>query len=361
MTQSHDAGERPRGTFNPDMLRLARGARQRTQGEIAAAISVSQGKVSKWEDAILAPSDEEVVRVADYLLFRPHFFYEQDQVYGFGSCCMYHRKRKALALHTLNSIHDRINIIRMGVGKLLKNVQMQHKNRFESLDIDEYNSAAEIAQLVRAQWQMPLGPVRSLIAVVEDAGGIVVPMHFGTTYLDAVSQWPRGMPPMFFINTAIPADRWRWSLAHEVGHIVMHRVPTPDAEAEADRFAGEFLLPEREVRPDLQNLDLAKAARLKPRWRVSMQALIRRAHDINELTKRRYTSLFAYLSKLGYRKNEPRPIEPEYPTTLKKLVDVHLGSLGYTIAQLADLVYLDEQGFRQLYLGESDAPLRVVG
>ncbi len=59
------------------------------------------------------------------------------------------------------------------------------------------------------------------------------------------------MPPLFFINVTIPADRVRFSLAHEIGHIVVHQLPTDDMEREADRFAAEFLMPESAVRPDL--------------------------------------------------------------------------------------------------------------
>jgi Zn-dependent peptidase ImmA (M78 family)/DNA-binding XRE family transcriptional regulator len=357
---AQESVDRQRGDFNPDMLRLARGVADKNQEDLAKALGVSQGKVSKWEDSILVPSDDETQGIAAFLKCPRAFLYQQEQVYGFGSCCMYHRKRKAISLHALNSIHDRINVARIGIRRLLKNVTMEYRCQFEHLDVDEYSSAAEIAQLVRVQWQLPRGPVRSVIAVVEDAGGIVVPMDFGTSHLDAVSQWPRGMPPIFFINTAIPADRWRWSLVHEVAHIVMHRIPTPNAEVEADQFTSEFLLPEREIRAELSGMDLAKAARLKPRWRVSMQAIIRRAHDLGELTNKRYTSLFAYMSKLGYRKNEPQPIEPEKPTTIARLIDVHLNALGYTVPQLADLMFLDEASFRASYLDRGER-LRVVG
>lgn len=50
------------------------------------------------------------------------------------------------------------------------------------------------------------------------------------------------MPPLFFVNVTIPADRVRFSLAHEIGHIVMHQLPTDDMEREADRFASFALI-----------------------------------------------------------------------------------------------------------------------
>lgn len=348
-----------KAVFNPDMLRLARGSAGKTQTELADLMEVSQGKISKWEDGLREPSQEEVQRLGEVLRFTPEFFYQTDAVYGFGTCCMYHRKRQSLQTGVLNSIHDRINFLRIGISRLLRNVEMP-EHRFEPLDIDEYGPPGKIAQLVRTQWQLPYGPVRNLVGAIEAAGGIVVPFRFGTKLLDAVSQWPRNMPPLFFVNNEIPADRWRFSLAHELGHIIMHRTPSPTPEPEADSFAAEFLMPERDILPDLHEVTVPKALRLKSRWRVSMQAIIRRAKDTGAITPRKYTSLNAYISKLGYKKDEPEPIAPEYPTTMNRLIDVHQNQLGYDIEELSRLVYCYEDRFRRRYLGEDGNQLRIV-
>ena len=196
---------------------------------------------------------------------------------------------------------------------------------------------------------MPYGPVRNLVWVIENAGAIVVQFPFGTDKLDAVSQWPQNLPPIFFVNSDIPADRWRFTLAHELGHIVMHRIPTPDAEKQADQFASEFLMPEKEILLDIKALTLPKAIQLKSKWRVSMQAIIRRAYQLGEITNRKYVSLFSYISKLGYRKREPNPISSESPTTLSRLLKAHREDLGYSEEEMLRLLFCDEDRFRSLY------------
>jgi Zn-dependent peptidase ImmA (M78 family) len=274
---------------------------------------------------------------------------------------MYHRKRQSVPVKALNIIHDRVNILRMRLGRLLRNADAHQENGFHRLDIDEYGGSPErIAQLIRAAWKLPMGPVKNLVGAIENAGGIVVPCSFGTTKLDAVSQWPRNMPPIFFINKDIPVDRWRFTLAHEVGHIVMHAIPTPNAEKEADRFASEFLMPERMIRHDLDNITLEKAAALKPYWRVSIQALFRRAKDVGKMTDRRYISLCAYISKLGYRKIEPVTIAPEEPTVLRNLIRFHREEHGFSVSDLGKLMLISEQELREQFLDEGACPLRVV-
>jgi Zn-dependent peptidase ImmA (M78 family) len=232
------------------------------------------------------------------------------------------------------------------------------------MDVDDYESPEKIAEFVRAAWQMPRGPIGNLISLVESMGAIVIPFDFGTDDVDAVGQWTWGLPPLFFLNSAAPTDRMRFSLAHEIGHIVMHRVPTPDLEKEADRFAAELLLPAADITDELRALTLQKAMRLKLRWRVSAQALITKAKTTKAVSDRKYASLYSYLSKLGYRKKEPFTLAPEVPTTLSRLVGLHISHLGYSLDDLCQIAFVSDEEFRLTYLGESndpDKPLRFFG
>ena len=81
--------------------------------------------------------------------------------------------------------------------------------------------------------------------------------------VDAAHLWLAGLPPLFFVNENLPGDRLRWTLAHEVGHAVMHRNPTGDVEGEANRFASEFLMPRDQIAHQLDAITLEKAAALK--------------------------------------------------------------------------------------------------
>jgi Zn-dependent peptidase ImmA (M78 family) len=87
----------------------------------------------------------------------------------------------------------------------------------------------------------------------------------------------------------------------------MHDDPRrPDeAEREADAFASEFLMPAAEIRPQLNRLDLARAALLKRYWKVAMSAIIRRARDLGRIDDRRYQSLNVQISQRWWRKIEP--------------------------------------------------------
>jgi Zn-dependent peptidase ImmA (M78 family)/transcriptional regulator with XRE-family HTH domain len=321
--------------FNPTLLTLAREYRGLSQADLAAQSGLSQGYVSKVENRVLEPSDDAVAKLAHTLNWPVSFFQRGDRVYGFATACMYHRKRAALSVHALRQVQAQVNVLRMSIVPMLRDVVISGENTMPVLDIDTYDGdAARIAQLVRAAWRMPLGPVESMVATIESAGALAYRMDFGTRLLDAVSHWSPDMPPLFFLSESSPPDRLRFSLAHELGHVIMHGVPTRDMEREADIFAAEFLMPAREIGPALRGIDLASAAQLKSYWRVAMSALIRRARDLGQITPKRASFLYMQMSSLGYRTVEPVALEEERPTLPARIVDLQEREHGATIEEM---------------------------
>jgi len=181
--------------------------------------------------------------------------------------------------------------------------------------------------------------------------------------IDGITYSPSDLPPCIFINRRRDAARMRFSLAHELGHLVMHRVPTPDMESEADQFASALLMPAADLKPALfGRIDLARLAQLKPYWKVSMAALLYRAGSLGVLTPNQSRYLWQQMSSHGYRTREPSELDfpREQPTLLRSVVDTHLAELGYTVEELAAVLHLHASQVASMY--EVDAPrLRVVG
>jgi Zn-dependent peptidase ImmA (M78 family)/DNA-binding XRE family transcriptional regulator len=348
---------------NPEMLILARESRGLTQSELAEKSGVSQGNLSKYESGIRTIPTAHVEKFADVLDYPIEFFYLAEQRYGFGSSCTYHRKRQTMPVYELRTLLAKINIFRIEVARLLNGVEIEGENRFERLDLDDFDGDVErIAQYIRRKWELPFGPIQSVSGAIENAGGIVFRCQFGTSKVDAISQWTPGMPPVFFINEEIPGDRLRFTLAHELGHIIMHQVLTldpRDMEREADRFAAEFLMPTKEIAPDFDSVTLANLVRMKSYWKVSMAGLAKRAYDLSKITPRQYRALFEQMSKLGYRTKEPEPVPVEEPTLAREILDVYQNDQHYSIAELSRLVVLNEHEFRAVY-GYGPRKFRVV-
>jgi Zn-dependent peptidase ImmA (M78 family) len=346
---------------NPEMLVLSRESRGMTQRDLARVSGITQGHISKFESNTLPIPGDQLERIARATGYPTEYFYRPDRIYGLGISFIYHRKRQTIPAQDLKRILAQLNTRSLELSSLLRGAEMESANEFHHLDIGDYNGdAAMVARLVRAQWKLPMGPVASIVGAIEDAGGVVCRHHFGNRKFDAQSRWLSGLPPMFFVNSDSAADRDRFTLAHELGHVVMHRVPTNDMEGEADRFASEFLMPEKEIINDLRPFTLERAAALKLKWRVSVAAIVRRARDLDVITESQYRRFNTQLSAAGCKSTDPIEIDADEPELVTNLVDVYLSEYRYSISELARLVCLSEREFRMVYQPVSHGQLRMA-
>lgn len=350
--------------FNPEMLTLARMSRGVTQTELATQIETTQGRLSKIEHGFFVPDDTLVGQLSSALNYPRDFFFQPGYINTLPS--WFHRKRKQLSQTTLDRIHAEIAIRIRNIVKLLISTEVKAVHPVPEFDIDAFNGSVEnIARAVRQHWALPRGPVQNLVDVMENAGVLVVPCDFSATEIDAVGMRLQGMPPLVFINSSAPMDRVRYTMAHELGHLVMHSTTFAerDVEDEANRFASEFLMPEYDIKPQLTNVTLALLAALKRVWRVSMQALLMRAKTLRTITAKKVTSLWKQMSALGFRKREPAELDisPEKPRLLRELIEYHTKQLGMSAEQLLAMFTLHQSDFDRLYATDRRAAvLRLV-
>lgn len=333
-------------TINPDMIQLARESRGLNRTELAKRVDVTQPYISQIETGQRSPSDDVMERICATLKYPMTFFTQHDDVLGIGMSVFFYRKKASTKVADIRRLEAEVNIRCLQLRRLLSEVEIQAPAHIAFLDIDEHGGDAEkIARLVRASWRLPIGPVKNLVRSIEKAGGIVFKFPFDTREIDAVSQWPVDTPPLFFVNADAPADRMRFSLAHELGHVVMHQTASDTMEDEANRFASEFLMPSKDIAPDLGGMTLGKAASMKPLWRVSMAALIRRARDLGRLSQRDYQRLMRRLSATGQRKRELVDIPGEDPHVLQQIIGALSDSCGYDRGELARITHVSVEDF----------------
>jgi len=332
--------------INPTMVITARESRSMTQRELSESSGIAQSKMSKIENGVLNAAADELSRIAEATRYRPEFFLSQDRIIGLGSSLMFNRRQKTTPVAQQRMVQARVNVARIQIERLLRAAELDTMHTIERIDIDECDGdAREVASRIRAALRLPMGPVIDVTSAIEAAGGLVVLCNFGTNKIDGAHIWLPGNPPLFFMNADRPGDRHRFNLAHELGHAVMHECPRGDIEKQANEFAAEFLMPSAEIRREVTNLTIEKAARLKQRWRVSMSAIIYNAHAIGCITDRRKTSLYKVLRSMMHGYQEPIVIPREEPLLLRQLMELHRKALGYSDRDFRELFMMDEPEF----------------
>lgn len=348
---------------NEDMFLLARQSRGLKANQLAEDIGVSPTYISKIEKGTLQPSEEKINDIASRLNYPVSLFFRTEHVRGSDSACTYYRKQKTMPAPLIAVIESQMHLAQIQVLGLLTDLDIESPNEFLALDPDEFdNDPRKMAMAVRRTWRIPNGPIRDLTSVIESAGAVVIFRDFGTLKLDGMSCRYKGMPPLFFVNASIPMDRARFTLAHELGHLVMHsRFPAGDPEQEAHEFASEFLMPAAEIKHDLVNLDMRKLASLKIHWGTSMQSIVMAAKSLGLLDQMSVKKFFQQFSRRGWRSNEPYEPTKELPGLLPLAIKTRQTEWKSTVEDLAELSDLEVDEFRTLYMPEEKSPrLRLV-
>lgn len=342
------------------MLSTARRACGLTQEELAIAAEVTQEAVSRYENGLREPDAEVLSRLARALGVTADFFHAGGRVRG-GMAVDAHMRRRQTAKPTVwRKLEARLNMHRLHARMVYEEVSVRAEQTLPQLDPVE-TSADAAARIVRMQWRMPVGPVQGLVRWMESAACIVIEEDFGTARVDGLSQWIDDYP-VILINSRAPTDRKRLTLAHELGHLVLHSEDiTTDIETEANSFAAEFLIPTEFIRPQLRKVTLGRLHDLKREWGVSMQALIERAHGLRLITATQRTNLYKSLSARGWRTTEPlsEELSPETPS-LTQSVGNALSAKGYSLADIARLVGLSESVERHPFLPSDGRRLQLV-
>ena len=340
-------------SFRPEMVGLRRRMVGLSQADLEASTGISQGLISKIEQGLREPNEDQLEKFASALNCLPSFFHQAEREYGppISAHPMY-RKKASVGQKVLDKVIAELSV-RLGQARvLLQSVDMEPELPLPQYDADEFaGNIEEVAGMVRRAWYMPHGPVRSLVEYVERAGILVVFTEMEAARIDGASYQVAGMPPVIFLNKNMPADRMRFSLAHELGHIVMHRIPSPDMEQQADEFAAAFLMPRDDIAPELTGFTLAKAAQLKPYWKVSMGALIVRAKTIGKIDQGTYSWLWRQMAIKGYRTKEPTTLDfpPEKASLAAALISNLTDNMGYGPQDLEQALHLTYSELATMY------------
>lgn len=344
------------GRFEPARLTQARVHRSVTKTDLAAEVGVSAAAIGQYEAGVNSPRADVLERLAQALDVRPDFFSigrplaRIDTVYAHFRSLRSARvsdRQKALATATL-------------LWELT--FALERHVRLPEVDLPSVppgTTPASAAALLRQHWGLPDGPVKHLVATAESHGIVVAVRPLAE--IDAVDAFSVVIVDRPIIITTPRRSenvfRHRFSIAHEVGHLLLHADSSEQsaaAEKEADEFAAAFLTPAASMDALLpRKLDLATLDRLGRTWGVSPTSLIRRMVERGRTTESSARRAYQRLSAVYNPKADPTSAYPgEMPSLLRKAADL-AGDYGAPIPMLAEALKLSPAQVRDL-LGETD-------
>jgi Zn-dependent peptidase ImmA (M78 family) len=214
---------------------------------------------------------------------------------------------------------------------------LEHRTKISRPDEAEF-----VADEMRKRWTLGSDSIADLIGVLEDHLVYVLEIEAEREFdgISALAKDESGKVIACAVTTrkAVSGDRQRMNLAHELGHLVLEPKTGCDEEDAAFRFAGAFLISRdtlrREIGARRDNIQLSELMALKKRFRISLQALLRRMMDLEIISESAYKSWQILISRQGWRKVEPGSIPPEKPDCFDRML-IHGLAEGYLTTEEA--------------------------
>lgn len=313
-------------------LIFAREYRGLTQKALSAAVSgLSQSNLSKYEKGIEFLSDETVERIMLYLNF-PMDFLNLNISNDVEN--KHYRKRASINAASRKQIDRTISLIAYCFDWMSDFVELPNYT-LGDYDLEQGISPSEVARQIRRQCKLGVIPIKDICTILEKNGVFIYFWDCSYDDFDGVSLITDNGFHLIIVNKNCSNDRIRWTLAHELGHSLMHENiamfvnSNRDKEKEANEFAAEFLLPESETKRAFVGLTVKRAYEFKPYWLTSMGAIVQRAKQLGCITMDKYKLLRIEFSRRSWNKKEPISVYIDKPTVFNKMYDLIVNSLHY--------------------------------
>ncbi len=365
-----------------ERIKAARKMAGLSQQVLADQVNISKMMISKYENGLAIPGSGMLLALGKVLGVRVEYFLRP--VSGTLQLPRY-RRRKALPkreeamilARTQDWLERYLTIERILGEEQYLDLPGQDDCRIMSPDDIE-----DLALKIRKDWSLGLEPIMNVIDLLEQHG-IRVFVVAASEKFDALTLW-YNEHPIIVVNKNMTWGRQRFSLAHELGHLLLkiepefitaigmdswltpgkntiqdsgvwsvaeagvrsEEIPEKVSEFAAKRFAAAFLVPCDSVVNELGSkrtrLEFRELRLLKLKYGLSMAAWVYRAKDCGIINKDATARHCIELNARGWRKKEPGEKPPEFPTRMKLLLLHALSEKMITESRYLELADNDE-------------------
>ncbi|MCO4338920.1 XRE family transcriptional regulator [Staphylococcus agnetis] len=314
-----------------------------SRNELAIQLNVSEQAIWQYETKNAMPDISKIYSLANTFHVKTNFFMKEQHSYFSNESVDRHRiafrsKNQNTSIKILNKQHYQATFMTNLTEFLFSNISQPTLaiydilNQVEALMSHEKLTKGKINEIacIARKYIIDSSNNANLLLQIEKTGIIVFEQQLDQ-YTDTFSYWSDSNLPFIVLgdNKGI-AVRRNFDIAHELGHLLLHRKiefdllskeEFKDIEKEADCFAAYFLLPEEAFMEDFNNLNKKSNPEhymlLKEKWHVSIQAMAMRAYYLGGLTESQYRYFWALINKKGYKQLEPLDKDIKLPRPIK--------------------------------------------
>lgn len=255
--------------------------------DLADQVGVTKQSIHKFENGLVTPSTETLLKISDSLNVSYSFFYENPVSYNLTLQNIKFREKHKISNQQLE------NEIKEDVCKYLSKFMelsaimdedLEFENPLAGLEITSDKDIEKAAKLIRKKWKIGNAPITDVVETLETKGVFVVEINRWEDFTGLSGMVNEEIPIIVLNENFNSIERKRFTALHELGHIVLEfteDLSETRLERFCDMFAGAILLVDDVLYAELGKnrtvITLAELRRIKELYGISIQAIIMRA------------------------------------------------------------------------------------
>ena len=294
-----------------------------SQEELAKKLGITKMAISNYESDKRDVDSKTLIRLADALKIKAINllkvdYYPLEITYG------QFRKKANISLSKREFVFETINRKLSSMNEI---VNILGDDVLPAIDISKkakFTNYYDAAKQIRSFLSLPeLGPIGNVTDIIENKGIVVCELDINEDWFSGIIGTFNGRP-YIAINKTMPAERQRFTLIHELAHILFDLKDYENEEKIIDHITGSFFFPKEDVLRELgtYRTDIRFDLRcLQREYGISMQSVLLRAKQIGVISDKVYLSHQKWLSRQGLRKDEKSGLPLENSELFEKLVN----------------------------------------
>lgn len=313
---------------------------------------VTKQAIGKYEKGQMNPSGDVLFTLSRALGVKPDYFFRPQKV-SLGE--LEFRKRSKLSRKEEESIkHRTLDFLEryLEIEDIL-DLKLFFENPIQGNAVKNLADVEFTARELRRKWGLGDSPIPNLMELLEDKGIRIYEIETGENF-HGISAWS-GSVPVMAVRAQDDLLRKRFTIAHELGHMLLHFPQSKDKNASeklCHGFAGAFILPENVIKDELgerrSKIVLFELKKLKGIYGISIQAIMARAHQLNIISDHTYRNFWITANRQGWRTQEPGEyLGKEHANRFDQLVYHAAAEDVITFSKAAELLNVPLSDFRK--------------
>ncbi len=296
--------------------------------EVADRIGVSKQMVNKYEQGKSVPGSEKIILLSKLFHQKPDYFFRKSEV-ELGTISF--RKKSSLGVKKINALKEEIRICienYLFIENILS-IENNFKNPLANFVISNEESIKDAADHLKEKWEIGKDALHNIIELLEEKMIKVIEVDDESGKFDGLATVIDGKYHIIVVNKNYPVERKRFTLLHELGHILLNLKSYDEKMQEnfCNLFASEMLLSSANLILEFgsyrNSITFGETANVQKKYGISFNAIVYKLQQNNILSKSRTASYFKKInfdSKLKNFVNASRYAGVEYSDRYENLV-----------------------------------------